>query len=107
MEFRADRDAFGNVEFMTADKIREILDLIDGYMKGTPYTIKEMWRDNVTDPNGRIDIEIRYENSERQLIQQKLLILKGELIDGETFHKRFNEWYGEKKEELLVKGRGR
>lgn len=42
--------------------------------------------------NQRYDIEIRYMKGSH-LIQQKLLILKGELLDGEEFHNRINEFY--------------
>ena len=96
MELRARRDLFGNPSFFTADKFRKILDLLDVYMKGTPYAIAEMWENDVSDPNGRIDIEIIFEDkASHHLIQQKLLILKGELIDGKTFHLRHDEWYPE------------
>lgn len=43
--------------------------------------------------NQRYDIEIRYVGNEGTLIQQKLLILKGELLDGDEFHKRVKEFY--------------
>jgi len=42
--------------------------------------------------NQRYDIEIRYMKG-NQLIQQKLLMLKGELLDGDEFHNRINEFY--------------
>lgn len=42
--------------------------------------------------NQRYDIEIRYMKGSH-LIQQKLLMLKGELLDGEEFHNRINEFY--------------
>lgn len=44
------------------------------------------------DNNDRVDIEIIY-LQENQLIHQKLLMMKGEIIDGMTFHERFNEFY--------------
>lgn len=96
MELRARRDLFGNPTFFTAEKFRNILDLLDNYMKGTRYAIAEMWENDIKDPNGRIDIEILFENPEHQMIQQKLLVLNGELIDGKTFHARYNEWYPER-----------
>ncbi len=46
--------------------------------------------------NQRVDIEIRYVNEQGYLIQQKLLLMKGMLIDGNEFHKRFHEFYPEK-----------
>ena len=46
--------------------------------------------------NQRFDIVIRYmENN--HLIEQKLLMLKDEVIDGEEFHKRHDEFYPERK----------
>ena len=51
-----------------------------------------------SDPqNGRFDIEIRFPDEKKHMIQQKLLYLKGEIIDGETFHKRREEFYPERK----------
>ena len=93
MIFKADKDECGNVEQFTADKLRRILDLIDEYMKNVPYIIHEIRQDNVADKHGRIDIEIRYVNKANCVIQQKLLILDDELIDGKEFHRRFKEWY--------------
>lgn len=93
MTFNAELDNFGNPESFTSDKLRKILDLLDNYMKGKPYTIVEMWQDNVKDINDRIDVSIKFENNKGLPIRQKLLILKGELVDGETFHKRYKEWY--------------
>lgn len=88
-----DNDNFGNIELLTSEKIKHILELIDGYMAEIPYTIHEIRQDDVNDKHGRIDIEIRYVDDGNCLIQQKLLILDNELIDGKTFHKRYSEWY--------------
>ena len=50
------------------------------------------WEDPI---NQRFDIDIQYvDETTNHYIRQKLLILKGEVIDGETFHKRYNEFYG-------------
>ena len=47
-----------------------------------------------SDPkNGRFDIEIRYINENGNLMQQKLLYLRGEILDGNEFHKRHDEFY--------------
>ncbi len=47
-----------------------------------------------SDPdNERMDIEIRYTNAKGQPVHQKLLMLKGEVIDGVQFHERFKEFY--------------
>ena len=45
--------------------------------------------------NQRFDIEIRYVDARNHLIQQKLLMLNGEVLDGKEFHKRFREFYPE------------
>jgi len=82
------KDSYGHNEIVTADKLRHILDLLDEYMKGEEYSILEIRCENVTDKNGRIDIEIQ-----RGPILQKLLILKDEVIDGAAFHARRSEWY--------------
>lgn len=44
--------------------------------------------------NRRYDIEISYVDDKGKLVWQKLLILKDEILDGEQFHKRFEEFYG-------------
>lgn len=93
MFLKAGKDIYGNIEQFTSSKLRRILDLIDGYMKDIPYSINEIRQDYVKDKNGRIDIEIRYVDEKNCLVQQKLLILNDELIDGEIFHKRYKEWY--------------
>mgnify|MGYP001029850390 CR=1 FL=1 len=93
MKITAYENIFGRQEHLTSDKLRQILSLIDDYMHNTPYDILDIHEDDSCDPNGRIDIKIRFARNEK-VIEQKLLILKGELIDGETFHKRFSEWYG-------------
>jgi len=87
MQLIAEYDLHGNREHLTSSDLRRILDLIDGYMS-IPYQIKEIWRDDVNDKNGRIDIEVEYIDNKKHLIRQKLLILNDELIDGKTFHKR-------------------
>ena len=97
MIIKANQDIFGNLEQFTSNDFRHIFDLIDGYMKDKPYTIHEIWQDDIKDPHGRIDIEIRFVDEKGHLIQQKLLILNDELIDGKTFHERHDEWYGQKR----------
>ena len=94
MFLEAGRDIYGNTEQFTSDKMRHILDLIDGYMNGKEYTIAEIRQDDIYDKHGRIDIEIRYTDERNFLIQQKLLILDDELIDGNTFHKRYHDGIG-------------
>ena len=92
MILRANQDDFGHFENFTSDQFRHILNLIDEYM-AVPYTIHEIRQDDIKDPHERIDIEIRFKDETNRLIQQKLLILDDEVIDGKTFHKRFKEWY--------------
>ena len=48
------------------------------------------WEDK---DNQRIDVLIRYKKKDGFLYEQKLLILKGEVIDAKTLHKRFTEFY--------------
>ena len=93
MILKAGQDIYGNVEQFTARQFRHILDLIDGYMGDVPYTIREIRQDDINDTHGRIDVEIRFRDENGSLIQQKLLILDDELIDGKTFHERYKEWY--------------
>ena len=56
-----------------------------------------------SDPrNKRFDVTILYlkrgYGDNAGMIRQKLLILNGELLDGEEFHKRYNEFYGKEEE---------
>lgn len=94
MILNAYNDDYGNVERLTADELRHILDLIDEYMNGIPYVLCEIRRDNINDLHGRIDVAVRYINEKNHIVEQKLLILDDAIIDGKTFHKRFSEWYG-------------
>lgn len=91
--FFKDGDSYGNLEQITSKSIRHILDLLDDYMEGKPYFIHEVRREDVNDKNNRIDIEISYQGENGLPVRQKLLILKDEVIDGATFHKRYSEWY--------------
>lgn len=96
MIFTAGSDIYGNPETVTSGYLSSILYLLDRYM-GRPYAIREIRRDDVEDPNGRVDIEVEYLDENSRMIRQKLLILNGEVIDGLTFHKRYKEWYGDEK----------
>ena len=93
MILKAEQDIYGNVEQFTTGQFRHILDLIDDYMGDVPYTIREIRQDDINDTHERIDIEVRFRDENDYLIQQKLLILDDELIDGKTFHERYQEWY--------------
>lgn len=92
MLLQAGRDAYGNRENVTVSELSHILDLLDKYMT-KPCTIREIRRDDINDPHGRIDIEIAFYDANKMEIHQKLLILDDEVIDGVTFHKRYKEWY--------------
>lgn len=93
----ANTDSFGHPEQLTSRELRHILDLIDGYVQ-SDYRIISIERDDVRNPLGRIDIQIERRDGEGILFWQKLLILKDELIDGKTFHARFEEFYPRDKE---------
>lgn len=95
MQLIAGHDSFGNRENFTSDQMRHILDLIDGYMK-VPYTIHDIYIDNVFDKHGRVDITVEFYDQNSMLVQQKLLILDDELIDGPEFHRRYKTWYEDK-----------
>lgn len=77
-------------------KVVEITNLIKAYVDEKNLTDVELllvedntWSD---EDNQRYDIEIQYTENGR-LIWQKLLIMKGEVIDGATFHERHEEYY--------------
>lgn len=95
MFFEANKDIYGNPETVTSGYLSAILLLLDGYMNRS-YAIREIRRDNVKDPNGRVDVEVEYLDENDRMIRQKLLILNGEVVDGLTFHKRYKEWYGDR-----------
>lgn len=92
MFLQANQDSYGHPVNLTSNKLRNILELLDKYMDGKEYTICEIRQDNINDKNQRIDVEICYKTN--FTIRQKLLILKGEVLDGNSFHKRYHEWYG-------------
>lgn len=87
-----DKDLWGRPLNWTAEIISRILNMLDDYVS-VPYSVTELRQDDANDKNGRIDVEITYANAKGQLTWQKLLVMNGELIDGITFHKRYNEWY--------------
>lgn len=67
-------------------------------------TIYKVEDNQITDPaNQRFDVTIQYPHGDvnRCVISQKLVILRGEVLDGKEFHKRYNEFYGESKEATL------
>ncbi len=81
------------------DKIKSIVDLLSDYAES--HGLKDVvlvsvedstWSDSA---NQRYDIYVEYPSESGQPVQQKLLILKGEVIDGRTLHERFEEFYPE------------
>ena len=87
MFLEANTDLYGRNEHFTSSDFRAILDALDAYFK-VPYVIREIRRDDLQDPTGRVDIEVEYINSGNLPIRQKLLIMDGELLDGKAFHAR-------------------
>ncbi len=79
------------------DDIVDILTKVQQYAekKGLKNVTLHSVEDNQwSDPdNKRFDIDIDYVNVNGIPIRQRLLFLKGEVLDGEEFHKRFEEFY--------------
>ena len=82
------------------DTIKEIVSLIKSYT--VVHHLKNVKLRNVEDArrsdpeNQRFNVDIIYTDKDGMLIEQRLLILKGEVIDGEEFHKRREEFYPRK-----------
>lgn len=77
------------------DTVIEIISKVKDYclLKGlSGVELYEVEDNTEKDPNQRYDVSIRYIR-DGHLIQQKLLILKGEVLDGDAFHKRYEEFY--------------
>lgn len=78
------------------DLIVKIVNGIKTYADSKGLSDVVLWsvEDNTaSDPNNqRYDIVIRYKLNGHD-ISQKVMMLKGEIIDGEEFHKRFAEFY--------------
>ena len=77
-----------------ATKVKEYADK-KGYKNVLLHSVEDWSHASAeyVDSNDRIDIEIRYLNEHGILMQQKLLMMKGEIIDGNEFHKRHDEFY--------------
>ena len=79
------------------DLILDITGKIKDYADKKAYKGVEILKveDNTwSDPkNQRYDVTIRFIAGNNHLVSQKLLVLRGELLDGETFHQRFKEFY--------------
>ena len=83
----------------TVDKVDEIVTLVRQYTETHNIECAELcsvddntWSDQ---KNKRYDVWIRY-YKEGHFWEQKLLILKGQILDGKEFHKRYSEFYGER-----------
>lgn len=82
------------------DKVVEIVTKLQAYVneKGVKNVMLHEVEDLTwSDPeNQRYNIEIRYINERNNLMQQHLIMLKGEILDGNEFHKRRDEFYPRK-----------
>ena len=84
----------------TLDTVKMVCDKVKGYVLRRNISDVELlsvedntWADS---DNQRYDVTIRYTSENGYFMEQKLLILKGEVLDGVEFHKRYNEFYGKK-----------
>lgn len=81
------------------DVIVKIVNGIKAYADSKGLSDVVLWSvedSTYSDPNNqRYDIMIRYKVNGHE-INQKMMMLKGEIIDGEEFHKRFREFYPER-----------
>ena len=81
------------------DTIVNVVSLVKSYVES--HHIKDVELCSVEDntwsgDNDRYDVEIRYADSKGDIIQQKLLILRGEILDSKEFHSRYEEFYQRK-----------
>ena len=80
------------------DTVKMVCDKVKGYALNKGISDVELvtvedntWTDKV---NQRYDITIRYTSGDGLFMEQKLLILRGRVIDGKEFHKHYDEFYG-------------
>lgn len=87
---------FSDNELWDLNVLIDIKSKVEKYILDNKYNnayINEIENSTWTDPiNQRYDIWITYIKN-KKLFQQKLLYLKGELLDGNEFHKRYEEFY--------------
>lgn len=96
MQFINFHDVLNNT--WSVEKVLEITSKIDDYCQRHGIRNAELctvedntWQDTA---NMRYDIQIRYvDDKSGHLVNQKLLMLKGEVLDGKTFHKNFKKYY--------------
>ena len=78
------------------DVLADIKSKVEKYISDNKYSnayINEIENSTWADPiNKRYDIWITYIKN-KKLFQQKLLYLKDELLDGDEFHNRYEEFY--------------
>ena len=76
--------------------LQMIISLISGYCEKHSFedvALVSVEDNTWSDPdNKRFDIWVEYTKEDKRF-QQKLLILKGEILDGDEFHKRHDEFY--------------
>ncbi len=87
---------FWNTGYWTLETVNNIVSKVSEYAekKGLKDVKLVSVENNInSDPkNQRFDVVIQH-LGETFHVQRKLLILKGEVIDGDEFHKRYKEFY--------------
>ncbi len=87
---------FGQSKGWDIETMKSIADQIYDYVTSRGYTnvlVTDIEDNHEFDKvNGRYDITIVY-NKGQALCCRQLLYLKGEIVDGDAFHKRFEEFY--------------
>ena len=88
---------FGAEDHWTLENLSDIIQKVKAYVEEKKYEqarLESIEDSTWNDPdNQRYNISIVYTNGRGHKIRQQLMLLKGELIDGEEFHKRFSEFY--------------
>lgn len=78
-------------EALTSTELIKILSDVEKFL-GKPFNLVAIEK-MADDPNGRIDLFVSYD----EIMLQKLWIMNGEVVDGDIFHERFDEWYPKKR----------
>lgn len=79
---------------MVCDKVKGYT-LLHGIENAELLSVEDnTWSDK---ENQRYDVKICYNKDNGSFVEQKLLILKGKVIDGKEFHERYDEFYGGRK----------
>ncbi len=85
------------------DTIEDIIAKVKAYgsLHSLDINMIEIENTSYTDvANNRYDISIKYNNEKSQPISQKLLYLKGDIVDGKTLHANFEKYYPKEPDEL-------